>query len=662
MQSALTVIRESLAWAFRPLLAGVVALGFGLALVWVFLVPILQSPDEDAHFDYALSIYAAGHLLRVTDRPIEPDARIRRSNPFAAFLEDRTSFDLVRHSPQVPAPPLYGTGAFYDALNHSAPPVAPQTYNPGLIGGYPFGYYALTAAWMAGVHAVDPQPLALFFGARILSAVLVALNIALSYVLFRASVLSRGRALALTAVVAIFPLTSFVGSYVQPENFAWTSATLCLLAGLRLRERPGSWAMAALLGLSAGILLVTKAHYLPYVAIAALGAAAVPYVRRRGLSWRALLARVPLLALPALVLEAIDLWVTTGRAVGLTSISTSSGTNVSSLVSALHQGPLAAAGYLAGSALSTFFGFFVLGRVSFSFWGFFGWLDAPLLPGSTWNRLVVAAGTLILMALAARRLLAVGLALVRMVRRGRWRWAFEITFSKPAVNAYLMWTVALYTITVVAGDVSVAAQGRFWMPVIAGVFLAATELAPAGLRNRRARAAVSNLVLAGLLLYAVVGAGLALHDINKRYYANGRTYTALAVQSLVPAGAGGDASIDYVIPSDRDFNKGKWPRVVPVGGAIAVGGWALAPEGGPAPVAVFVTVDGSLDVQAVYGDDSPSVRSGLSYAHRAGFDTTIQLAGLAPGQHQLTLKIVAADGRTYYDPSTKATFEVVAPH
>src|SRR5437879_4920364 len=46
-------------------LAVVVAAAAGLALVWVFLVPIYQAPDEPQHLDYALAINTHRGLFQV---------------------------------------------------------------------------------------------------------------------------------------------------------------------------------------------------------------------------------------------------------------------------------------------------------------------------------------------------------------------------------------------------------------------------------------------------------------------------------------------------------------------------------------------------------------------------------------------------------------------
>src|SRR4051812_47521282 len=46
-------------------LAAVVTGAVGLALVWVFLVPIYQAPDEPLHLDYALAIREHGGLFRL---------------------------------------------------------------------------------------------------------------------------------------------------------------------------------------------------------------------------------------------------------------------------------------------------------------------------------------------------------------------------------------------------------------------------------------------------------------------------------------------------------------------------------------------------------------------------------------------------------------------
>ncbi|HEX6350444.1 MAG TPA: hypothetical protein VF160_13770 [Candidatus Dormibacteraeota bacterium] len=633
-------------------LATVIALAVLLAGWWAFAVPILQSPDEDSHFDYAMSEYSAGHLLRATERPVDLDQHIRRTNPFVAYLEDRTGFDVVRHWYPVKSPPGYGDAAYFAELDANAPLGAPQTSNPALIRGYPYGYYAATALWMAGVHLLDPSPLALFFGARLFSVFLLALSLLFTYQALRELPYTRFRALALVAVTGLFPMTTFISSYVQPENLAWTAAAAALLAAVKLRRRRGSWRWLLGLGFALGVLGVTKAQYVPYIAIASLGAVALPYIGRL----RSLLPDLPkfaVAALPALALEAVDLWVTAGRQVGFRTQHAKDVTTLATLVDSLHHGPLATASFLAHSSATAYYELFVAGIAASSFWGEFGWLDTPLVIGSVWLRLLIVLLTVIVLVLVVMRMFRLGQVVWAALRRRRLTRAWALVFGNPVLLAYLLWTVAAFGITVLS-DNTVNLQGREWLVVLPGFFIAVVHLAPRAIPHRRVGRVASQALLEGLLLYAVAGSVAAPFTIYDRYYGHGRQYAAASANGLQML-EGGSGAVTSNVPSGRDFTvtpPAPGQATVPDGGYMAVAGWALPPPGHGGARGVVLSVDGSHDFPAVYGDDGPGGR-------RDGFDGIVYLDGLAPGTHAVTVKLLDADGRSYYAVGDSVPFTVL---
>jgi hypothetical protein len=88
------------------------------------------------------------------------------------------------------------------------------------------------------------------------------------------------------------------------------------------------------------------------------------------------------------------------------------------------------------------------------------------------------------------------------------------------------------------------------------------------------------------------------------------------------------------------------------GTAIQVTGWAIdtarnSPAGG-----VIVSIDNSLNVPATYGLDRSDVATSLGSAALAkvGFSGTVPTDALTPGRHLLVVKILAADGQSYYQP------------
>jgi len=87
---------------------------------------------------------------------------------------------------------------------------------------------------------------------------------------------------------------------------------------------------------------------------------------------------------------------------------------------------------------------------------------------------------------------------------------------------------------------------------------------------------------------------------------------------------------------------------------MAVGGWAVDGRAEAPARAVFITIDGSVNFQAVYGDDRPDVAEALhsDRYRKSGFDVILPTDQLTRGRHILMLKVVAVDG-SYYEPDRK---------
>jgi hypothetical protein len=343
-----------------------------------------------------------------------------------------------------------------------------------------------------------------------------------------------------------------------------------------------------------------------------------------------------------------------GRHVGFSTQHLKSGTTLAGAVDALHSGPRGLASFLGNGILQAFFDFFVVGIPSLSFWGDFGWLDTPLVVGTVWVRLLIAAATILILVLVALRLFKLGRLVLGCRRRRRLDRAWALVFGNPVVLAYLLWTAAAFGITVLSAN-SVAVQGRYWIVILPGVFLTAVEFAPRALSRRRVRTAVSRVVLGGLLVYALAGSVTALMTVHDRYYGYGRQYAAAGADGLSLA-AGGSGTITANVPSGRDFSvPPPAPGLASVspGGYIAVLGWALPPPGRSAPRGAVLSIDGTRDFPAVYGDTGPDGR-------RDGFDGIVYVEGLTPGMHTLSAKLLDADGRSYYAVGDPVPFTLVA--
>src|SRR5262249_36611869 len=80
-----------------------------------------------------------------------------------------------------------------------------------------------------------------------------------------------------------------------------------------------------------------------------------------------------------------------------------------------------------------------------SFWGNFGWLDAPLVVGpepvNEAVKVAIRLLTALFLVLTLCRLAQVGHRLVRVARRGHWRRAVRAAFANPVLNSYFLFTV-----------------------------------------------------------------------------------------------------------------------------------------------------------------------------------------------------------------------------
>ena len=489
------------------LLALIVAGSTGLTLRWAFLVPIFQSPDEPMHLDYALCLMDHGWLFRAVPSPQKAEPII---HPWTNYLVERAYTGAVAFHPENPMPADYGTPAYFEALDQQAPPrPAALRGAPILTAVYPYGYYALLAGWLWLVHLVRDGPVAMAFGARLMSVLLTSVSVALSYAAARELGVRRRLALALTANIGFLPLTSFVGSYAQPDVLAFTLMSLAFWLALRLRRPPAGAGLVAALGLVLGLLLVTKVHF--YLCVLPPVLAALALGRSAPRPPRAWVRSAALLLAPSLLLGLVYGATVWGRP--------------NWYVNAPPQTPTASLWARFAAALLDFVGRH--GATHLSFWGVFGWMDTLLKIGSSTTtarvRLALWAGTWAVLALSLLRLGKVAARLVRLWRRGKARAALRLATANVPVNSFFLFTVLMFVLYVRSGN-SFGAQGRNWLPFLLPIFLMAAAHAPRALSLRLCRLCTWGVVL-GLLLFVGAGSYYSLRTIQHRYYAPAATAT-----------------------------------------------------------------------------------------------------------------------------------------
>jgi 4-amino-4-deoxy-L-arabinose transferase-like glycosyltransferase len=487
-------------WKTRLGLAAVIACAAALAVRWVFLVPIFQAPDEPVHFDYALCIHENGGLLRAPPGSFSAGTL----HPYTRHLSECVSLDTIAFT-RTRLPPDYGTPEYYGAIDRSAPSrhECRLSHGPPLSQVYPFGYYALLALWLEGVrYLYGDGPVGLLFGARLFSVFLLIISLALTYGIARKLGARSSAALFLTGCIGCFPLVSFVGSYVQPDNLAFTLVSLCFFLALCLSRRPASLKIQCALGLALGLLLVTKIHFYLCVLLPIVG----NLVSRRPAcrSLRGTFCGMALLVFPSLVLGQIHYELTRGSE----------------------------SYYAVMPPYTGFYEFWVLGfRKAFqsfylglshqSFWGIFGWLDAPLHSGSQRvdqiSRLIFRGTTLLCLGLVLVRVGQVVGRLIRVARKGRTRRAVQILFTNVPLNSFFAFTALMFALYI-RTDNRFAAQGRNWLPFMLPIFWTGLAYAPRVFRWTALRSVIRVGAGVTLALAATVGSAWALKTVAQRYY------------------------------------------------------------------------------------------------------------------------------------------------
>jgi len=644
------LLREPSEKAANAILAAIVLLSSLVALAWVFYVPMFEAPDETVHFEYSAALYSAGGLVAPRDVN-QMSVPAGRPIPYPTYLESQAAVAVIAEKPDVKAPAGYGTSAYYSMVDHNVVPGESdgQLLDPPLLRYYPFGYYLLDAAVMGVTALFTRSPVALFFAARILSVALLAVSLLLTYVLLRRLRMGGMLALTMTGVIGLFPMTTMLSSTVQSDSLSFTLSTLALLAALELRQRPHDLRWIAVLGLGLGFLAVTKVHFFATVA-AAVGAMIVTQ-RLDATDARRWPLETVVVMLPLIVLESIQVWTQWGSP---PLIAPAQLGEIPNYRSALAGGIPGVAGYIGRITSFTFLDH-TFGREFGSFWGVFGWVDAPLVLGSpgitiaVWS--LIAGISIALLACTLVRIAQVAYRLLRVARRGRVRRALRMAFSNPVAMSYFLLAAFLFTVEGYPGI-----QGRYYFPLLPAVFWVALRYAPRALPGKFGPA-LFRIQVVGLVAYTVAGAVFAFPTLGARYYANGRALVPVTRAALAADAHTGRYVVTRLRLPEATLGVG---RLEP--DRVAVVGWAIDDQASAPAKTVFLDVDNQPYQQAVYGDDSPQAVTALGserYA-RCGFDAILDTTPLAPGSHSLTVRVVSADGTRLYAPGPPIDFVVGA--
>ena len=506
----------------RLWLAAVIVAATVLAAAWALLVPIFEAPDEPQHFDYALSIASAGHLLNARDRPTVRSHWTVVVHPETRYLMEATDWERVYLDRTQRMPAAYGTVAYFQQLDRGAPPgtlAGQPAQNPGLLALYPFGYYAVLAAWLWLVAHLTSSLTVLFFAARLLSVLLLPVSLAFSYGITRELGVSPRLSILLTALLGLFPLTGFVASAIQPDNLALALVSSGAYLGLRARRQGQPAVMLGGLGLILGALLVTKFQFYACLAVPLLAALLVERHFRGART--PLSMSVPLLVVPSVALLAVHFWVVWGTT---TPVYTSwpGVPNTAGLHTALAGGPVSLARYVATALVAAAQTYYFGGQSFRTFWGTVGWLENPVQFGvpvlAPLSRAIEATWTVLIVGLAIVRLSQVGGRLLQAAGRGRRLLALRLALGDPLLIGYLLFTGFMFAAFVVT-DGTFFPQGRNWFPFLLPTWMLALRYAPRALpRRSRFGKDFPGLTAGALLVFCVAGSGLALATVAHRFY------------------------------------------------------------------------------------------------------------------------------------------------
>jgi hypothetical protein len=432
--------------------AAFAVLAVNMAL-WSLATPLFASPDEPAHVERAVALYR-GQLIGTTQGSA--------SNPLTGIAIP----ELYTHGG-----PWSGCFTFKETVSSVCAGAFTGTskifHTTTYVGRYPPLYYAVVG--LPSVFTVSTKGI---YAMRMMSDLLNSAILALA--VMSVVVWSRNRYLLIGLLIAITPMTLFLGSVVNPSGFEIASAICLWTSGLVLvldhAERPPPRLVATVAG-SAALLLLARplsplwaAVILVVLALIAGLRGTLSLLRDRSVRWSlALLVPAALFA---------GIWIVAAHSLDL-----------------LPVGAKALPGETRAHLLGTIVG--NTGTWLQQMIGIFGWLDtlSPLVTYLAWY---AAIGLVLLLALAcARARHSATLALV-----------VGIVVVVPVVISYGQ-----------AHRIGVIWQARYIMPIAVGVPLLAVALIALSPALQPARWRLASILCAVL----AIGQFCAFYEAMRRY-------------------------------------------------------------------------------------------------------------------------------------------------
>lgn len=445
----------------RTAMALVAVLAFLLIkqVAWLAVIPMWQTPDEPAHFQYVQYLAETGRL------PVfHPQLPSNVSSPEVQHTEKNASLNTVAFHPENrPVFTASADGPGEDELTRLTPADRLSDGN-STAAPYPPGYY-YPAAWVYRLFGSDTV-LVRFFAVRALSIVFVLLTawaaFALAGMLWPSCLIRSSFAL----LVGSQPMLSMSGVSVNNDAMLVACGSLLALGLAHLWKRGTTWWLGLILGLIAGLGMLTKPQMLPLAMLVPAAGVVSTIGRREG---RGRLAGF-LAAYGGILLLSYAPWLYHCKQVygmwmpSLMGPATSPGTSLWAYAWEWFLQP----------GLSRTHTLWVVG-----FWGSFGWLDTVVSDPA--YRLVTA-------------FMVVG-------TYGAWRWikashqpARMLLLGAGIVSLAFLAFLYLAEYQVVNRTGIPMLQGRYWLPVLIptllAVFAGTMHMTPAG-KHRWTAAAIA---------------------------------------------------------------------------------------------------------------------------------------------------------------------------
>lgn len=607
------------------ILACIAGLACILAAIWAIRVPLYQEPDERAHTDYVFALFDAGRPFVVHHGRFGVGVTAQ-----TRYLSEAVDYQAMRYNPYARAPRQYGSAAFRRAIDAGAPKRSLRAPTDGatlpyVMFLYPAAYYVVESILLTAVYDLHRSLWDGFLAMRLFNVALLAGFVVLVYATFRAYRIERTTARFATLAIAIFPLTTSMAGYVQPDNATAVFVALATYGAARWRRDPDLRSYAVVT-IALCALFAVKLHYaialwlvsVPLVAFVPLTTSPRAFVRRA----------LCVACLPLAVGFASSAWL---NPVGGLESPRSFAVRTEAARPGNPLNPLRAI-ELVGDAANGM----VRGPTFKTFWLGFGYRGGRIFGRDSIDA-IFAITTILTFAAFAAAEFALVRRIVRVARRKRSvALAIQLLFAGHAANTYLVTTAILVTASVLSNG-ELELEGRYWYPLLGSLafIVLRTVFRPLPSRIRRPAGRGFATMMAA---YSVLASVLALNAMNEDFYrALGvPRFESVADVYDVRNAAGEPFPKDHRVLVDR-------PQTV------RIDGYAVDMLSGLPARDVYAEIDGHARVSAdrvdlyypevarVFNDDRLT---------NTGFSMSIPARDLGPGPHELRLFVRNAPRRS----------------